>query len=88
LTGAGLPATKLFYDVYGECMCPGTQLTFSQMREMFFRSAKSRTCVSNYPRLARILFGPCSAIASSGLEDAEIETMVRGAFEEIESERT
>ncbi len=87
LTGAGLPTTELFYTMYGRCMCPGTALSFSQFLDMFFEDAYSRSDIHDYPRAARILYGPCYAIVSSELKETEIGDLMRGAFDEIQSSR-
>ena len=81
LSGAAIPTVEKFYELADE-ICPETDLTFRQIRQQFFRRAKSRSEFDDYPRFARVFSGVLRTIARN--PKANVSDSVRDAFCEIQ----
>ena len=69
-SGAGLPCVSQAYQLFGDAICPYTDKTFNEIREEFFKDAKSRTAFFNYRKVGRILWGALKVILSN--ENADV----------------
>ncbi|MEQ8785643.1 MAG: extracellular solute-binding protein [Pirellulaceae bacterium] len=80
LSGAAIPTVEKFYELADE-ICPETDLTFGQVRQKFFRYAKSRTEFDDYPRFSRVFSGVLRTITSN--PRSSVSEAVKRAFQEI-----
>jgi KaiC/GvpD/RAD55 family RecA-like ATPase len=91
LSGAALPPVHEFYETYGDDICFGTDLTYNQVRTLFFPDARSRSAFDSYYEVSRVLAGPLQAILSNpllGASEAEVSGRIHGlllrAFQKID----
>jgi hypothetical protein len=72
------------FGAYGNSICFPTGLTFSQVRNLFFRNACSRTMLEDFTNIAPILRGTFQAIFTTQMSDVEVEVLIFRTFREIE----
>lgn len=83
LSGAGLPVIETFYEKYGEVRCPKTDKTFNEIRDMFFKTARSRTSLQEYRTVGRIFSGALQAVITN--PDANVKQILIKTFDELRS---
>jgi hypothetical protein len=83
-SGAGLPPVEKFYEVHGEQLCPETDKTFNELRQMFFGDARSRTAFQGYRRVARVLSGALNVLLTKQVPKSKVRALFTNAFREID----
>jgi hypothetical protein len=84
LSGAELPVLEQFYKNQGGALCPHTDKTFTEVREMFAADARSRTEFADYRVLGRVLHGALQVVVTN--PRADVRGLLRSALQEIDPE--
>ncbi len=79
-SGASLPLLEPFYKNNGKALCPETDRTFEEVRDLFFRDARSRAEIMDYRRLARVLSGVLQAVLTNPDPKLNIGELLQDAF--------
>src|SRR5215207_7751565 len=56
ITGAGLPVCEQFFTEFGSVKCTGTNLTYQELRERFFKIGIRRSEIAEYRLVMQILY--------------------------------
>jgi RecA/RadA recombinase len=91
LSGAALPTVEKFYETCGVDICFGTDMTYNEIRNMFFEDCRSRSKFANYYEMAGVLAGTLRAILSNPLSERKgeppavrVRKLLWKAFHEID----